>query len=192
EFPVVSGEARKNLAGLNPATGALTGFTGSVSDNGVHTLFDPLGVHALLLKGSKLYVGGEFNLAGSAIPAATVRLRGAAFDTTNSALDTSWQPNTNRLINGLALDSDGTDVFIGGRFSEVDGSTLTANTPRNGVAKVNETDGSADPNWEAPPLGSTDLRAVMVAGSQVYVGGSVRVSSTETWPVASLSTVNNN
>lgn len=32
----------------------------------------------------------------------------------------------------------------------------------------------------------------MVSGSQVYVAGSVRVSASETWPVASLSTANNN
>jgi trimeric autotransporter adhesin len=186
EFSQANGTPRGNLAAFFP-TGELTGFTGNVAGTGPHTLFDPLGVHALLLKGSKLYVGGEFNLANG-----VTRLRGAAFAVGNSALDTSWQPNTNRLINGLALDSDGTDVFIGGRFSQVDGPTLTADTPRNGVAKVNETDGSADPNWVAPLLGSTDLRALMVSGSQVYVGGSVRVSASETWPVASLSTVNNN
>jgi hypothetical protein len=186
EFSQANGTPRGNLAAFLP-TGELTGFTGNVAGTGPHTLFDPLGVHALLLKGSKLYVGGEFNLANG-----VTRLRGAAFAVGNSALDTSWQPNTNRLINGLALDSDGTDVFIGGRFSEVDGPTLTANTPRNGVAKVNETDGSADPNWVAPLLGSTDLRTLMVADSQVYVGGSIRVSASETWPVASLSTANNN
>ena len=186
DFSQANGTPRGNLAAFFP-TGALTGFTGNVAGTGPQTLFDPLGVHALLLKGSKLYVGGEFNLANG-----VTRLRGAAFAVGNSALDTAWQPNTNRLINGLALDSDGTDVFIGGRFSEVDGPTLIANAPRNGVAKVNESDGVADPNWVAPLLGSTDLRTLMVFGSQVYVAGSVRVSSTETWPVASLSTVNNN
>src|SRR5215216_3807644 len=115
EFSQANGTARGNLAAFFP-TGELTGFTGNVDGTGAQppNLFDPLGVHALLLKGSKLYVGGEFNRANG-----QVRLRGAAFAVGNSALDSAWQPNTNRLINGLALDSDGTDVFIGGRFSEV-------------------------------------------------------------------------
>src|SRR4051794_2551921 len=134
EFSQANGSQRGNLAAFFP-TGALTGFNANVAGTGPQTLFDPLGVHALLIKGSKLYVGGEFNLANG-----VTRLRGAAFALGSSALDT-WQPNTNRLINGLALDSDGTDIFIGGRFSEVDGPTLTANAPRNGVAKVSETDG---------------------------------------------------
>jgi hypothetical protein len=191
EFSQANAASRGNLAGFNPATGALTAFTARVAGNGPQTLFDPLGVHALLLKGTKLYVGGEFNQAGPAEPLTEVRLRGAAFDTTSSALDASWQPNPNRLINGLALDSDGTDVFIGGRFSEVDGPTLTANAPRNGVAKVNESAGTADANWVAP-LQLSDMTTLMVFGSQVYVAGSVRVSPSETWPVASLSTANNN
>ena len=64
--------------------------------------------------------------------------------------------------------------------------------PRNGVAKVDEAAGTANPNWVAPLLGSTDLSTLMVFGSQVYVAGTVRVGAMETWPVASFSTVNNN
>lgn len=186
EFSQANGTARGNLAAFFP-NGDLSGFVGNVDGTGPHTLFDPLGVHALLLKGSKLYVGGEFNRANGA-----VRLRGAAFAVGNSALDSSWQPNPNRLINGIALDSDGTDLFIGGRFSEVDGSTLAANTPRNGVAKVNESNGLADPNWLAAIGSGTDLKTLMVFGSQVYLAGTVNVLSPPNWPAASFSTVNNN
>ena len=65
-------------------------------------------------------------------------------------------------------------------------------TLRSAVAKVDETAGTVNASWESPLQGSTDLTTLMVFGSQVYVAGTVRVSPTETWPVASLSTVNNN
>ena len=186
EFSTASGVARKNLAGFDAATGALRSFAGEVSDGGSATMFDPLGVHALLLIGSTLYVGGEFDQAQNATTTST-RLRGAAFSITDSQI-LAWNPSTNRLINGLARDADGADLFIGGRFSTVN----VASDPRNGVAKVDEAAGTANPNWVAPLLGSTDLSTLMVFGSQVYLAGTVRVGAMETWPVASLSTVNNN
>jgi hypothetical protein len=68
-------------------------------------LSDPLGVHALLLIGSTLYTTGEFNQAQSGLMLST-RLRGAAFNITDSQIQ-AWNPSTNRVINGLARDSDG-------------------------------------------------------------------------------------
>ena len=193
EFATANGEARENLAGFSTATGGLTGFVGGVRDGVAVTLFDPLGVHALLLIGSTLYTGGEFNQARSGLTVAA-RLRGAAFNVTNSQI-LAWNPSTNRLINGLARDSDGADLFIGGRYSRVNvdpNDIPNTGTPRNAVAKVDETAATVNLNWVAPLLGSTDLTTLMVFGSQVYVAGSVHVSAMETWPVASLSTVNNN
>ena len=117
----------------------LTDFVGSVSASGTVTVFDPVGVHALLLIGSTLYAAGEFNQAQSGLTLAT-RLRGAAFNVANSQIQ-AWNPSTNRLINGLARDSDGSDLFIGGRFSRVN---VDPNDPfntgqlRNAVAKVDE------------------------------------------------------
>ena len=117
EFATASGVARKNLAGFTAATGALTGFVGGVSDGGNVNMSDPLGVHALLLIGSTLYTVGEFDQAHSGMTTLT-RLRGTAFNVTNSQI-LAWNPSTNRLINGLARDSDGADLFIGGRFNRV-------------------------------------------------------------------------
>ena len=184
EFSAANGTSRGNLAGFSAGTGALTGFSGGVSDAGAQTLFDPLGVHALLLIGSTLYTGGEFNQALSGATVST-RLRGAAFNVANSQI-LAWDPSTNRLINGLARDSDGADLFLSGRFSTATGQ------PRNGVAKVDEAAGTANPSWVAPLQPSTDLSTLMVFGSQVYLAGTVRVAPGETWPVASYSTVNNN
>jgi hypothetical protein len=195
EFATASGVARKNLAGFNAATGALTGFTGGVSfinnsNPTGGTPNDPLGVYALLLIGQTLYVGGEFNDAG-----AQPRLHGAAFSITNSQVQ-AWNPSTNRVINGLARDSDGSDLFIGGRFSRVNATFVdpfNSGQTRGALAKVAEAAGTVDPNWLPPLQGGTDLTTLMVFGSQVYVGGTVRVGAPDDpRPVASFSTVNNN
>ena len=157
EFSAANGAPRGNLAGLARATGAVTTFVGSVSFSG--SPFDPVGVHALLLIGSTLYATGEFNQAQSGL-ALSVRLRGAAFSITDSQIQ-AWNPSTNRLINGLARDSDGSDLFIGGRFSRVN---VTAADPfntgelRSAVAKVDEAAGVVNPNWVTPLQAATTSR----------------------------------
>ena len=98
------------------------------------------------------------------------------------------------MINGLARDSDGSDLFIGGRFSRVNSTCrpLQLGTS-DALAKVDEAAGTADPNWIAPLLGSTDLTTLMVFGSRVYVGRHRPCQPDgDPWPVASFSTVNNN
>ena len=91
----------------------------------------------------------------------------------------AWNPSTNRLINGLARDSDGSDLFIGGRFSRVNvdpDDPFNTGQTRSGVAKVDEAAGAANPNWVAPLQPSTDLTTLMVSGSWVYLAGTVRVA----------------
>ena len=189
DFSTANGTPRSSLAGFSPATGALTDFVGGVTGRGSSpvTLFDPLGVYSLLVAGSTLYTVGEFNqaLSGSTV---LERRRGAAFSIGNSQIQ-AWNPSTNRLINGLARDSDGSDLFIGGRFSQVNVDPGPAQA-RNGVAKVDEAAGTANPNWVAALQPSTDLTTLMVFGSRLYVAGTVRVGA-EVWPVASLGAPNN-
>ena len=190
EFSTANGASRGNLAGFSTATGATTGFVGSVSFDG--SPIDPAGVYALLLVGSTLYATGEFNRAISGLTLST-RLRGAAFDVASSQIQ-GWNPSTNRVIKGLARDSDGSDLFIGGRFSRVNAD---ANDPfntgqaRSGVAKVDEAAGTANANWVAPLQPSTDLTTLIVAGPWVYLAGTVRVAPGDVWPVAAYSTANN-
>ena len=191
EFSAANGTPRANLAGFAVATGAVTSFVGSVSFSG--DPIDPVGVHALLIVGSTLYVAGEFNQAQSGL-ALSARLRGAAFSTVDSQIQ-AWNPSTNRLINGLARDSDGSDLFIGGRFSRVNvdpADPFNTGQLRSGVAKVGEATGAVDPNWVAPLQPSTDLTTLIVAGTWVYLAGTVRVAPSTVWPVAAYHTANNN
>ena len=138
-------------------------------------------------------MGGEFNQAQGGLtrrdspPGGGVRRRRQPIQ--------AWNPSTNRLINGIARDSDAADLFISGRYSRVNvnpNDPFNTGTLRSAVAKVDEAAGAANPNWVAPLQASTDLTTLMVFGSQVYVAGTVRVSPTENWPAASLSTANNN
>jgi hypothetical protein len=194
EFSQANGTARGNLAGFSATTGALNAFDGSVSFVTPPNTFDPLGVYALLLKDSKLYVGGEFSRASG-----QVRLHGAAFSVPSGAVDMSWNPSTNRVINGLALDSDGADIFIGGRFSRVnalppppDNNPFLTGVGRNGVAKVDEATGTANPSWVAPVQGGTDLATLIVSGSWVYIAGTVNVGPGDQRRVAAYNVANNN
>ena len=194
EFSAANGVPRGNLAGFTAATGALTGFVGSVSfasrrrQHPVRSARRPrASAHRLdAVRGRRVQPGAERRHA--------TRLRGAAFNSANSQIQ-AWNPSTNRLINGLARDSDGTDVFIGGRFSRVNvnpADPFNTGQTRSAVAKVDEAAGTADPNWVTPLQPSTDLTTLMVFGSRVYVAGTVRVAPAEIWPVAAYNTANNN
>jgi hypothetical protein len=161
EFGTVNGSARSHLAGLTRATGALTGFTGGVSASSL----DFAGVHALLLKGTTLYVGGSFTQAqGSNVSAA--RNRVAAFTVASSVL-APWDPNANHTVNGLAADPDGTDIFISGRLNAVNNPQVA----RHGLAKVDEATGAADPNWVAPLQFGPELTSMTISGGWIYIGG---------------------
>lgn len=114
-------------------------------------------VHTMLQQGNTMYFGGSFSYIGRPVPF------GAFFVAGSSA------PATNVVIpNGPVYDAtpDGAGGwYIVGRFSEVGGQ------PRNCCARINA-DGSLHP-WN-PPVNSvaTSIRAVALAGSRVYIGGS--------------------
>src|SRR5215210_4330962 len=162
EFGTVNGSARSHLAGLTRASGALTGFTGGVSQSG---FVDFKGVHALLLKGTTLYVGGIFD-QGQGSNASATRNRVAAFTVASSVL-LPWDPNANHTVNGLAADPDGTDIFISGRFNGVNNPQVA----RHGIAKVDEAGGAADPNWIAPLQFGPELTSMTISGGWIYIGG---------------------
>jgi hypothetical protein len=180
EFGTVNGNARSHLAGLTRATGALTGFTGGVSDSSL----DITGVRALLLKGTTLYVGGAFNQAHGSNGSAA-RNRVAAFTVASSVL-APWDPNANHTVNGLAADPDGTDVFIAGRLTAVNAPQVA----RHGLAKVDEATGAADPNWAAPLQFGPELTSMTISGGWIYIGGgSIRFNPGPPLPAAAISVV---
>jgi len=164
-FSSANGGARTNLAGFTRA-GALTSFTGGVTQAPAD---DFGGIHVLLLDGPTLYAGGIFNAALGSSGGGT-RNRVAAF-TVASSVVLPWNPNANHTVNGLALDPDGNGVFIGGRFNALRDNTASE-VSRHGIAKVNETNGDADPNWIAPVQFGPELVDIAVTGDWIYLAGS--------------------
>jgi hypothetical protein len=165
EFSMANDTGRGNLAGFGRADGALTDFRGGVQFG----LVDFAGIHALLLAGPTLYVGGIFDSAQGALTA-EARNRAAAFTVATSAL-LPWDPNANHTVNGLALDpdaTDGADVFISGRFNGINDPQVA----RHGLAKVDAATGVADANWIAPLQFGPELTAMAVSATFIYIGGS--------------------
>lgn len=113
-------------------------------------------VYALATHNDKVYVGGEFTLAGSTAASNIAVWNG----TTWSALGSG----TNGPVYALAVDAQGT-VYAGGYFEKAGGVTV------NSVARWNGT------NWSALGGGITTFSAfspvyaLAVSGSTVYVGG---------------------
>ena len=164
EFTAANGVARGHLASFDRTTGALGDFSGSVAHSNQFTDFK--GVHSMLLRGTTLFVGGIFDSASC-----TARLRGAAFDVTNSAL-LNFDPQPNGTVTGIV--QLGSDLFIGGRFTQVGGQT------RHGVARVSANTGAPDASWVAPTLAGTSLSALAGSGDWLYLGGTVNVGPGQT------------
>jgi hypothetical protein len=107
----------------------------------------------------RTYLGGSFSRVGPRTG------RGVKLTSTN-ATPASGFPDVNGSITAVAADGAG-GWFIGGDFSAVGGVT------RNRLAHINA-DGSVDPAWN-PGLSNqvfaTEVDALAVSGSDVYVGG---------------------
>jgi beta-propeller uncharacterized protein DUF5122/List-Bact-rpt repeat protein len=153
EFTRANVTTRNRLARLN-------------ADGSLDASWDPNAndsVVELALSGSDLYVGGIFTTLNT--PAVT-RNRLAKIPTSGSGtVDPSWDPNANLTVNALAV--SGTDVYVGGPFSTLNGSTT-----RSRLAKIPTAgDGTVDPDWNPNADGFPGVGALAVSGSDVYVGG---------------------
>jgi hypothetical protein len=122
----------------------------------------PNGVgRAVLVVGNVVYVGGEFTTVRNPSGSASVTRRNlAAFDATTGALLTSFRADTNGTVRALA--TDGTRLFVGGTFTNVNG------TPRSRLAAVDLATGSVRA-WSADV--SSNVYSLAVGGGRLYVGG---------------------
>lgn len=111
-------------------------------------------VSALALSGNDLYVGGEFSLAGGISANSIARWNGADWSTLGSGLFIDFEGFVEPGA-VAAVVVDGTDVYVGGYFSEAGGVSA------NGVANWN---GSS---WSA--LG-TGLESIDSSSGETYVG----------------------
>lgn len=123
-------------------------------------------VIAMVQVGNKIIAAGSFT---SVSPADTfndtsddlTRNRIFAFDATTGVIDPDFDPNLGGPVN--SLDTDGTSIYVGGRFSSV-GSDVA----RKRLVKLSPT-GSVDTAFRAVP--NKPVNEVVVRGDRVYVGG---------------------
>lgn len=135
------------------------------SDGSLDTTFAPPApdnsVHALVLSGGVLYVGGTFDQLGS-----TVRDHLAAVDPTTGALQ-PFDPDADGEVDAIAMGPDGHTLYAGGSFTHLGGAA------RSILGAVNTTTGAA--TSFAPALDQAGNRGyvldVAVRGTRVYAVG---------------------
>lgn len=115
--------------------------------------------YASALIGSTAYIGGAFSNATDGTSTVT-RGNLAAFDATTGALKDGFVANTNGTVKAIA--TDGTALYIGGLFTEVNGE------PRSYLAKLDPTTGAVLP-WTNNA--GDKVYSLAVSNSKLYVGG---------------------
>jgi len=118
-----------------------------------------INVNALAVSGTDVYVGGSFTQAGGIAANLVAKWNGTSW----SSLGTGMANGTgNVYVGGLAV--SGTDVYVGGNFTQAGGVVV------NLVAKWNGT------SWSSLGTGTANgvsdwVQALAVSGTDVYVGG---------------------
>ena len=153
DFTQIGGVSRTRLAAFDSTTGV------------VDAAWDPDvngQVNAIYVSGSMVYVGGAFTDVNSG----TTRNRLAAFNLADGvdtgAADATWNPNADGTVYAIWI--DGTKVYVGGAFTDVNGGTT-----RNRIAALDSTSGTADASWD-PNINGT-VRDILVNAPNVYVSG---------------------
>lgn len=147
-FDHVGGQARQNLARLDPSSGAASpdwdpGPTGNV--------------YAILPACGAVYVGGGFDHVGG-----QPRNFLGALDPASGAA-TSWDPDPDGAV--FALARSGPTVYAGGNFATIGGGL------RHNAAGVGVGDGAAN-GFDAG--GDGPVRALAVSDSTLFAGGTFR------------------
>ncbi len=116
---------------------------------------------ATKIVGNIVIVGGRFTDVISPTGQHVARTNLAAFSLSTGALLTGWQANANAEVRTIA--SDGTDVWVGGFFTQLAGQA------RGHIAKLDASTGALDASF-APNL-NNNVRGLEVAEGSVVAGG---------------------
>ena len=161
-FSGVGGTTRNNIAAVSTVDGSLLSWNPAANS----------AVRSITVVGDTAYVGGNFgSIAGQSRGlAAAIRLGDRTSPATGTCLTnwddadclTAFDPNVGGWgVLGIAV--SGSDVYLGGPYSTVGGST------RSGIARVDATTGALDATWS--PVLDSQVEAVALSGTRLYVGG---------------------
>jgi outer membrane protein assembly factor BamB len=151
KFDSVGGLARNGAAHIL-ADGRVAGWNPNVTG-----LAPSTAVFALAVSGHHVYLGGDFDKVGG-----VTRNRLARVDSSTGALDLTWNPNVNDIIDDFETTPE--YLYIAGLFTSVGAM------PRGRVAAFKLFDGTLDPTWN--PNADGRVRAMKLDGAgRMYLGG---------------------
>lgn len=127
-------------------------------------------VLALASASSRVFIGGSFTAMRPTYNGTDVNQPYvAAVDLWSGELLTAFDPQVDDEVRAVATSPDGQTVYIGGRFTQVNGKTRTR------VAALNVTNGNLRPGWIVEiPSGAVNALAVDSQGD-VYIGGNFHI-----------------
>ncbi|MFL6139372.1 MAG: PKD domain-containing protein [Frankiaceae bacterium] len=133
------------------------GFTPNVLDGEVD---------AVVQIGNRILLGGTFTQVQNANDTATTYTRNdiLAFDATTGLLDQSFLPALDGQVTSLAPAADGTSVYVGGAFNNVNGLYSPS------LTRLNVADGTTVKAFKAPQFDAI-VQDVKLSGNTLYVGG---------------------
>ncbi len=128
-------------------------------------------VWAIEQVGNTIYVGGKF-LAVTGGTATFDQPFLAAFHADSGKWISWWRPELNGSVYALQASADGSKLFVGGDFTEVNGATHEA------LVVLNPATGNVVPwSTEVSSDGRAVIRAMDAAGPWIYIGGSFRTAT---------------
>ena len=148
--------SRTYLAALDSIKGTVTSWNPKASNY----------VNALLVSGSKLYVGGMFSTFDSSY----TRNYLAALDT-GTGIPTSWDPEPNGNVNTMFF--SGPTLYVGGSFTAIAGDSNGVPITRNYLAALDTSALDTLTAYLKPwnPDADNSVTTLALSGSTIYAGG---------------------
>jgi PKD repeat protein len=127
---------------------------------------EPGSVRYFAQSGNTMIAGGNFTQVeswGTTTP--LTRNNIFSFDMTSGQVNPSFAPNLDGMVRTLVMDPNGTEVFVGGEFNNVNGVKYVS------LVKLRLADGSIDTTFK-PQTMNGRVFTLRYAGGFLYVGGS--------------------
>lgn len=151
--------ANAQAAPSGPVSGTPVTWTPSIADSGTDGSVEL--VRQLVPCGDTMYAAGKFSTIkqkGTVYP----RVNVFSFSASNGTL-TSWAPAVNGIVNSVAVSSDCQTVYLGGKFSSVDGVKV------GNLAAVDATTGQLKTGFKHSANGQ--VNTLLMSGGHLLVGG---------------------
>jgi hypothetical protein len=195
--PTVTQQPRHNVASFGAGTGAAVGAWNPSPDGEVRAIAVP---SVTATTPSSVYLGGDFTHVGTTTVTAVSHVAewgissleansASAGTTATGAPATAWLPNVDGSVDAVTI--SGGNVYLGGAFTHVNGTT------RHRIAAVGPAASTApallafDPNAGQPVLAlAHDATSVYAGGQFAVIGGTTRLNAAQLSPTTGLTSWN--